>query len=341
MPAWDHPRGTGAARILVELGVDRGLTTSECLIGSGLSRGELNDPDTQVEAGQELTIARNILHRLGDLPGLGADAGHRYTYGALGIWGYAILSSRTVRDMIALGVRYAELSFAFIKPVIEPGTDRITVIFDDAEIPEDVRAFFVERELAKIATLMPVVVGARHGVKIETSFTGRRASALRQRLGAVPLTTGARRHAIVVDTAILDAPLPQSDPVVASALEQQCTQLLALRRQRRGTSGRVRSLILAELDTSPTIESVATHLHVDERTLRRRLVSEGTTFRELIDEIRATLAEELLTIDGITLGDIAGRLGYHDAASFSRAYRRWTGRTPRHSDLARAAPVRR
>ncbi|WP_194820146.1 AraC family transcriptional regulator [Nocardia sp. XZ_19_385] len=336
MPAWDHPRGPAAARILVELGVDHGRTATECLVGSGLSPADLIDPDTQVEAGQELTIARNLLCRLGDVPGLGADAGSRYTYGALGIWGYAILSSPSVREMIRLGVRYAELSFAFIKPMVEPGEEYSAVVFDDAEIPPDVCAFFVERELTKIATLLPVIVGPRRGVRIETSFTGARASALRQRIGAIPLTTGTHRHAIVFDTAILDAPLPQSDSVVARALEQQCDQLLTLRHQRRGTAGHVRSLILAELDTSPSMETIAARLHLDERTLRRRLAAESTTFRELIDEIRATLADDLLTIDGITLGEIAGRLGYHDAASFSRAYRRWTGHTPRQ--LHRAIP---
>lgn len=79
------------------------------------------------------------------------------------------------------------------------------------------------------------------------------------------------------------------------------------------------------------MDSIAAQLHVDPRTLRRQLEAEGTSFRELIDEVRATIADELLAVDGLTLADVAGRLGYHDAAGFSRAYRRWTGSSPRRA----------
>lgn len=106
------------------------------------------------------------------------------------------------------------------------------------------------------------------------------------------------RHQIVFDRAILDAPLPQADPVTARELEQQCMRLLEFRRKRRGVAGHVQSLVLAELDSSPTMDSIA---------------------------------DELLAVDGLTLADVAGRLGYHDAAGFSRAYRRWTGSSPRRA----------
>lgn len=88
------------------------------------------------------------------------------------------------------------------------------------------------------------------------------------------------------DRAILDAPLPQADPVTARELEQQCMRLLEFRRRRRGVAGHVRSLVLAELDGSPTMDRIAAQLHVDPRTLRRQLAAEGTSFRELIDEVR-------------------------------------------------------
>lgn len=333
-PAWDHPRGPAAARILVGLGAENGMTESACLAGTALSAARLADPATQVEAGQELTIARNLLSHVGDRPGLGADAGRRYTVGALGVWGFALMSSPTVREVIRLGVRYAELSFAFIRPIYEEGEREAAVVFADEEIPADVRAFFVERELAKIATMMPLATGMSRAVRLETTFTGDRAAALRARMTGADLRTGMARHRIVFDRAILDAPLPQADEVTARELEQQCLALLEQRRKRRGVAGHVRSLILAELDSGPTTETVAAQLHVVPRTLRRQLEAEGTSFRELIDEVRATIADQLLAIDGLTLADIAGRLGYHDAAGFTRAYRRWTGGTPRRGGHA-------
>jgi AraC-like DNA-binding protein len=73
---------------------------------------------------------------------------------------------------------------------------------------------------------------------------------------------------------------------------------------------------------------VAAELAIDERTLRRHLSAEGTSFRALADEVREALAHELLTTAGLTVEETAQRLGFHDAAGFSRAFRRWTGTTP-------------
>ncbi|MBP2192722.1 AraC family transcriptional regulator [Nocardia goodfellowii] len=328
-PTWDHPRGPAATRILVELGAAHGLTAAECLSGTGLRSADLDRADTFIEGGQELAIARNLLNRVGDQPGLGVAAGLRYTIGTLGVWGYAMLSSASVREAIRLGVRYAELSFAFIKPVLEPSGSDLTVIFDDTDIPADVRGFFVERELTKIAVLSPIAIGAHQGLRVEAAFTGSRATALRALLPGVDLRTGTERHRIVVAASLLDRPLPQADSTTALLLEEQCTRMLEARRSRRGISARVRALILADIDHAPSAADIAARLHLDERTLRRHLRAEGTSFRELVDEVRSALAADLLTLDRLTLTEIARRLGYHDAAGFSRAHRRWTGRAPR------------
>ncbi|MCW3015657.1 MAG: transcriptional regulator [Solirubrobacterales bacterium] len=336
-PAWDYRRSTAAARILVELAAEHGVAPEDCLAGTGLTTAALADTATEIEAGQELAIARNLVATIGDLPGLGADAGLRYTIGSFGIWGFALLTCPTTRDVARLGVRYAALSFAFIRPSYEEDADEGRVVLDDSEIPRDVRAFLVERELAKLANLLPVGRGGRGGYHVETSFDGQRAAALRTRLPGVDLRTGRPRHLLALDHAILDAPLPQADPVTARALEDQCEELMERRRQRRGLAAQVRGLILARLDDPPTMDETARRLHIDPRTLRRKLDAEHTSYRELTDEVRRTIAEELITTAGISVGQVAARLGYHDAAGFTRAYKRWTGQTP---GVARASSRR-
>jgi AraC-like DNA-binding protein len=119
------------------------------------------------------------------------------------------------------------------------------------------------------------------------------------------------------------------------------------RTQRRGVAAQVRGLILGRLDDPPTMDEAARRLHVDPRTLRRKLDAEHTSYRELTDEVRSTIARELLGTAGLTVGQVATRLGYHDAAGFTRAYKRWTGETPgvsrRSTSLAPAStrPLRR
>jgi AraC-like DNA-binding protein len=76
------------------------------------------------------------------------------------------------------------------------------------------------------------------------------------------------------------------------------------------------------------MEQLADELHMTSRTLRRRLDAEGTRFRLLQEEVRLALAEELLVIGGLTLEEIAERLGYGETSNFIHAFRRWKGVTP-------------
>jgi AraC-like DNA-binding protein len=76
------------------------------------------------------------------------------------------------------------------------------------------------------------------------------------------------------------------------------------------------------------MDSVARELGLSTRTLRRRLAEQGTSYQELLDEVRASLSTELLTRAGLGVEDTALRLGYAEASSFIHAFRRWHGTTP-------------
>ena len=77
-----------------------------------------------------------------------------------------------------------------------------------------------------------------------------------------------------------------------------------------------------------SLESLARNLGQSPRTLQRRLASEGTSHRELLDQVRSTLAAHLLADDNQRLLNVALILGFADQASFHRAIRRWTQSSP-------------
>jgi len=101
---------------------------------------------------------------------------------------------------------------------------------------------------------------------------------------------------------------------------------LQRRMARTGVSGAVREL-LTRRSTVADQDDVARALSTSVRTLRRQLAEEGTTFRELSAEVNCLLAEELLSA-GLPVEQVAHRLGYATASSFTHAYRRWRGTTP-------------
>lgn len=77
------------------------------------------------------------------------------------------------------------------------------------------------------------------------------------------------------------------------------------------------------------IDEVARELGLSRQTLYRRLKAEGTTFERLRDRLRRRVALRLIRNEGVAVKEAAWRLGFSDPASFSRAFKRWTGKSPR------------
>ena len=92
-----------------------------------------------------------------------------------------------------------------------------------------------------------------------------------------------------------------------------------------------------------SIQLAAGMLHTSERSLRRHLAAEGTSWRELVDRVRLETTLELIEDPAISLRDIAGSLGYSQYPHFNRAFHRWTGQSPGEyrRSLPRSAPSSR
>jgi AraC-like DNA-binding protein len=93
-------------------------------------------------------------------------------------------------------------------------------------------------------------------------------------------------------------------------------------------AARVRALLLEDPAAMPSVTALAERLSFDERTLRRRLAAEGTSYRALRQEVAMTLALELLRGAGLTVAEVAARVGYADPTGFTHAFTRWHGRPP-------------
>jgi AraC-like DNA-binding protein len=335
---WDYPRIPGVVRVLLEVGAERGMPAGAGLAGTGLAFDDLNDPDALVEAGQELQVVRSLVAHCGDAPGLGVAVGVRIKLGVLGIWGAALLSCRTVRDVLDLGPRYYELSTNYLRPGFEADGGVLHIVYDDAAVPEDIRPFMVERDLAVNVVSIASMFGRPLPVRIATALDAERGAALAAALPDYAVTWNGARHTISLDSRLLDEPLISADEEARRRCVARCEEVLDQRQRRAGFAGRVRSALLASSGSAPSLAHLAGQFHIDPRTLRRRLADEGTTYRELVDEVHGLRAVELLSQDGLTVQQVAALLGYAESSSFTRAFRRWTGDTP-GAFAARPAPA--
>ncbi|MFN7244718.1 MAG: AraC family transcriptional regulator ligand-binding domain-containing protein [Dietzia cercidiphylli] len=354
-PVWAVPRGTEGIRIMVQGGVAHGMTTTECLAGTGLDPRDLHDETAQIWAHQEFVVIRNIVGKLGDRPGLGAGIGAHSTIGRTGVIGFMMLAGPTVRAALDRAIPYLALSPTHLRFSLEedaagatadavgdsvagadaggtdPGADRgsAAVIAADDEIPADVRTFVVERDLAGLAVAFR---GAQIDVGItalETTLGPESAAILGEAWGLalVDVRSHAERNRLVITRERLDMWLPQGDENTAKLFERQCRELLDDRLARVGVAGQVRSRLRHERESWPSMAEVAGELHLDVRTLRRRLTAEGTSFRQVLDEVRHHRALELLAQE-LPVSEIARELGYSETATFTRSFTRWEGVPP-------------
>ena len=108
----------------------------------------------------------------------------------------------------------------------------------------------------------------------------------------------------------------------------------AARKRREGRATSFRKRVEAELeprlaDGPPRIEPIARALGCSRQTLYRRLKAEGLTFEQVLDDLRRRRALKLIRESALAVKEIAYRLGFSDPAAFSRAFKRWTGKSPR------------
>ena len=117
----------------------------------------------------------------------------------------------------------------------------------------------------------------------------------------------------------------------ASGLEQalaQCEASMRFLQQEQSLNLRVQDCLTLVRQRYPSLEEVAEQLHLSSRSLRRYLAEEGTSFGALLVDAKRLDALRLLQDERLTIADIAQRLGYQDPANFTRAFRRWVGKTP-------------
>lgn len=326
---WDFDRNITSMRLLAELAAEHGLPPAQALAGTGVTENQLQDPNALIRAEQELRLIHNIVAKLDHVPGLGIEAGQRYHFTAFGSLGFAMVSSHTVHDALEVGLKYIRLTFAFCHFELQDKGPHTEVIMDDTSLPATVRRFIVERDSACLVTLQRDMFSAPSLLEgLQFAYPDPGYTEVYEQFYGVAPEFEARRNSAVLERARIMRRLPQANELALHAAEQQCESLLNQRRERGGLSAQIRNHLAARAAQMPDMNRIADEFNITARTLRRRLDAEGTTYAELRDEVRQTLADEYLSGPRLSVEQIAERLGYAEATSFINAFKRWHGMTP-------------
>lgn len=152
----------------------------------------------------------------------------------------------------------------------------------------------------------------------------------------VPIVFASAQNALLLDPAYLQTVLVPAPAHVTRILATHADAQLAALTQQRSCRGRLEAALRQVLDSGDVgIAQMAPLLAMSRQTLYRHLRAEGVTFEMVLESLRREIALEALQTGTTPVRDVAARVGFADSASFSRAFKRWTGRSPSHVARAR------
>jgi len=154
------------------------------------------------------------------------------------------------------------------------------------------------------------------------------------RIFGVPLFFESQMNALLIDGAFLNFKQPRANPYLSEVLRAHADELLKNLDSSKSTKGRVESLLIPILHTGEAnMDLIAGKLALSRQTLFRKLKAEGVTFEKVLDELRHRLALHYLSGKKVSVHETAYLVGFSEPGAFSRAFKRWTGSSPRTARL--------
>jgi len=307
---------------LRSLGADAGALRA----GAGLTGGLLANPDARIPSSVLLTLFERAARRLRD-PLVGLHAGERaHTRGPLF---YLLLSSPRFDEGLRTLARFARVA-------LDTQDIRVTIAGEVASLTIDPGDPAIADSHHAVDYMMGAIVGsirrAIPGIRpIGVDLTHARVAGQEEaeRAFGCQVRFACRRNVLRFPVAALKSPPVAANRAVAEQIRKYAAALLA-----RVVSDRVEDLAADVIRTllvdgiRPDRLIVARRLNMSERTLKRRLGQEKTTFKRVRDRVRAETAEALLSNRSLKIGAVAQCVGFAETASFTRAFSRWSGSSP-------------
>ncbi|HEY2662066.1 MAG TPA: AraC family transcriptional regulator [Caulobacteraceae bacterium] len=319
--------------VLLEALACEGVPTDGVLAGVGLSEHEVADPATRVSLTQVIACCRNAI-RLSPDPMFAYRTGLRFHMPAYGMYGFAMLSSMDFRQTMRFAEKYHQLGAPLIDHAFaeEEGAGVWTITpKQHPQIDPILYRHVVELYFGIHTSLHRDVMGPEFAPReLRVTFQPPPdPDGYAQALGT-SVRFGQPRNQLVFDADWLDRRPGLGNAVTYSQVREICDRLLDELQRFAGIVGGVRQLLLSRLMRDMSLKDIAGELGVSVRTLRRRLADRGTSYRQIIDDLRREVAIKYLRDTHMTVEDVAFALGFNDAANFRRAFRRWTSATPQH-----------
>lgn len=329
--------------LLVRTGREEGLEPVAMLAGTELEAGDLDNPDTRTSARQFVRACRNAVD-LGASPELPFRMGAQVRLSSYGLYGYAMLTSATVRDAFRFSVRHDSLTTpTWSMNLHEADGDAIWTFRDrfGLDINDSLYRFLYELQLSAHKSIVTNLWDQPPPCTLSHACYRRppHAKLYDEWLGH-GVEFGQAENQVRFGSAALDAPIPTHHPLTVTMVRDMCDRLLEEAHTASGGLARhVYEVLAAQPGRFYDMTELSRVLNTSPRTLRRHLRAEGTSYQKILDDVRCNLAKRYLQHTRMTGEDIAAALGFSDSANFRHAFHKWANQSP--SEYRRKANARR
>ncbi len=301
--------------IVVDALAAEGVPVGDALRRTSLSPSDLRSPTTLVSVNQVIESYRNAI-RFSRAPHFAFETGLKAHVSSYGMYGFAILSSMNFHETMHFAVKYHQLATPLVRLQFceESGSADWTIDpLPHPAIDARLYRFIVELQFGVHVSLHRDVMGsAFYPSGLQVTFEAPEPDEqYREALGCT-VAFGQPRNRFLYDAAWLNGAPQFGNEITYAAVLALCDDLHDRLQNRIGVAGKVRSYLLATLGRHTSLDHAAAHLGVPVRTLRRKLRDEGTSFRDLFDQLRAEVAIKYLRDTQMTVDDIAQALGFSE-----------------------------
>ncbi|MEC4815306.1 MAG: AraC family transcriptional regulator [Scytonema sp. PMC 1069.18] len=322
-------------RSIVQYAARKHGVDAECLCRAvGIEPSLLDTPDGRITGTLHKAVWLEAVKLTGD-ENLGLHIGEAFNLGTFGIPGYVLLNCRTFEQVLEKLSRYTNLfsQGANIHYSVSQGQ-----VLWDLNAVEHLKNYLleeprhaVESTFVALLTATKMLTGKQllpHAVWFQYPPPADISEHKRIFITGVQFSMPTNR--MIFDASCLNWAILSANPRLLSVFEQYAEAMLSeLSQENNYTNSVVRAITNHIKGEVPSIEAIARSLTISVRNLQRELQAEGTSYQQLLDETRKQLALRHLQKADIPIHDIAFLLGFSEPSAFHRAFKRWTGKTPR------------
>jgi AraC-like DNA-binding protein len=299
-----------------------------------ISEVALGSEDKPISQEQYSQLLDEVL-RKHPIPGLGLLDGQGVNLLNHGLLGYAMYASANLGKAIERHTKYQDTIGAVVHTAlfVEGDTAHLRVIETarpDLLNTEAKLHYEMERLFSQWAEMGPAIGRDQHWFEsLDFRYPAPEYHNMYEQVLGKSVRFNREFNQMNFPAILLEHPLSFANEQAAQLCERQCAALLAELQETEGLAGEIRRLLTNTPGEYPPIEATASHLALGERTLRRRLAEEGTSYKQVLLDFRMELAASYLRNDAMTVQETAYVTGYSDPSNFHRTFSKYHGATPR------------